>query len=79
MATRFDLTLDCVDGARLAEFWKLALGYEDDPPPPPFTTREEWVASFGETVQGPQGAWLRDPAGIGPRAVPAARPRTDKA
>jgi hypothetical protein len=33
MAARFDLTLDCADPARLAAFWKLALGYEDEPPP----------------------------------------------
>ena len=34
MAARIDLTLDCVNPARLAAFWKLALGYEDEPPPP---------------------------------------------
>ncbi|HZM40355.1 MAG TPA: VOC family protein [Acidimicrobiales bacterium] len=81
MATRFDLTFDCVDGARLAEFWKLALGYEDEPPPPPFATREEWLASYGESVDdGPQGAWLRDPAGVGPRLclLPVPEPKVAK-
>jgi hypothetical protein len=34
MAARIDLTLDCADPARLAAFWKLALGYEDEPRPP---------------------------------------------
>ena len=68
MAHRIDLTLDCANAARLAEFWKLALGYEDEPPPAPFATREEWLAHFG----GPEnerdgGAWLHDPAGVGPR------------
>jgi hypothetical protein len=54
----------------LAEFWKVALGYEDEPPPAPFLTRDEWVASFGppEDDEG-DGAWLRDPAGVGPRLV----------
>jgi catechol 2,3-dioxygenase-like lactoylglutathione lyase family enzyme len=27
MAARIDLTLDCAEVAKLAEFWKLALGY----------------------------------------------------
>jgi Glyoxalase-like domain len=67
MAVHIDLTFDCVDGERLGEFWKLALGYEDEPPPPPFATRQEWLAHYGATGDGPTGAWLRDPDGIGPR------------
>lgn len=63
----FDLTLDCTDAARVAEFWKLALGYEDEPAPAPFATRAEWVASYGEAYDPNAGAWLRDPGGIGPR------------
>lgn len=66
---RIDPTLDCADAVTLADFWKLALGYEDEPPPAPFATREEWAASFlaeDETDEG-GGAWLRDPAGVGPR------------
>ena len=68
MATRIDLTFDCVDAARLAAFWKLALGYEDEPPPAPFESREAWLASYGipETEWG-KGAWLHDPDGVGPR------------
>ncbi len=34
MAFRIDLTLDCANPTRLAEFWKLALGYEDEPARP---------------------------------------------
>ena len=80
MGVRLDLTLDCVDGARLGEFWKLALGYEDEPPPPPFATREEWLASLGETGDGPPAAWLRDPAGVGPRLslLPVPEPKVAK-
>ena len=48
MAARIDLTLDCANPARLAAFWKLALGYEDEPPPAPFTTREEWLKEYGD-------------------------------
>jgi hypothetical protein len=68
MAVRIDLTLDCANPTRLAEFWKLALGYEDEPPPAPFTSREEWLAQFDldEDDTG-DGAWLHDPAGVGPR------------
>jgi hypothetical protein len=70
MALRVDLTFDCAGAVALAEFWKVALGYEDEPPPAPFLTRDEWVASFGppEDDEG-DGAWLRDPAGVGPRLV----------
>ncbi|WP_372350266.1 VOC family protein [Streptomyces sp. KL116D] len=75
MATRFDLTLDCADAPLLADFWRTALGYVDAPPPAPFATREEWLASFGPLPGGgdgagdaaDDGAWLCDPAGVGPR------------
>lgn len=69
MAFRIDLTLDAVDAAVSAKFWKLALGYEDEPPPAPFATREEWAASFGDEEGDDEGdgAWLRDPSGVGPR------------
>jgi len=67
VALRVDLTFDCVRAAELAEFWKVALGYADEPPPAPFTTRDEWVASFGEPADEGGGAWLHDPAGVGPR------------
>jgi hypothetical protein len=67
MAVRIDLTFDCADAPRLAEFWKLALGYEDEPPPPPFATRAEWLAHHGAADDEGGGAWLHDPAGIGPR------------
>jgi Glyoxalase-like domain len=70
MAFRIDLTLDCANPTRLAEFWKLALGYEDEPPPAPYATREEWLQQFdhsGDDVD--DAAWLQDPAGAGPRLV----------
>jgi hypothetical protein len=68
MAYRIDLTLDCAHPTRLAEFWKLALGYEDEPPPPPYATREEWLAQFDLSEDdSADAAWLHDPAGVGPR------------
>ncbi|HEX8005046.1 MAG TPA: VOC family protein [Trebonia sp.] len=70
MAARIDLTLDCANPIRLAAFWKLALGYEDEPPPAPFATREEWLQEYGDPGdKADDGAWLHDPAGIGPRLV----------
>jgi hypothetical protein len=33
MVTGIDLTLDCADAPRLAQFWKAAIGYVDEPPP----------------------------------------------
>ncbi len=70
MAMRIDLTFDTRDAESLAEFWKLALGYEDEPSPAPFTTRDEWVASLGEEPDdGGGGALLHDPDGVGPRLV----------
>jgi hypothetical protein len=70
MAPKIDLTLDCAAPVRLAAFWKLALGYEDEPPPAPFTTREQWLQEYGDPGDtADDGAWLRDPAGIGPRLV----------
>ncbi|MBC3981196.1 VOC family protein [Streptomyces sp. AC536] len=69
MAASFDLTLDCADARLLAAFWKTALGYVDEPPPAPFATRAEWLAQFDlpEGESADDGAWLRDPAGNGPR------------
>jgi len=67
MAVPIDLTFDCADAPRLAEFWKLALGYEDEPPPPPYQTREEWLEQFDLPEDDGDGAWLHDPAGVGPR------------
>ena len=68
MAPRVDLTLDCAHPTKLAEFWKLALGYEDEPPPAPFATRAEWLEQFDLAEDdADDGAWLHDPAGVGPR------------
>ena len=70
MAVRIDLTLDCANPTRLAEFWKLALGYEDEPPPAPFTSREEWLAQFDpdedDTGTGP-GCATRPGSALGCR------------
>ena len=67
MGARIGLTFDCADAVRLGEFWKLALGYEDNPPPEPYTSVKEWLTALGEPDTSPEdGAWLRDPSGVGP-------------
>ncbi len=64
MAFTISLTLDCANPTRLAEFWKLALGYEDEPPPAPFATREEWLQQFDHSDDdADDGAWLHDRTG----------------
>ncbi|MEU4740964.1 VOC family protein [Actinosynnema sp. NPDC023658] len=81
MAHTIGLALDCHHPTRLAEFWKLALGYEDEPPPPPFTTREEWVAEFASPDDDQDdGAWLHDPSGVGPKLFlqQVREPKTEK-
>ncbi len=68
MAHTLGLTLDCHHPTELAAFWKLALAYEEEPPPAPFKTRAEWVAEFGDPDDDQEdGAWLHDPAGVGPK------------
>jgi hypothetical protein len=68
MARKIDLTLDCANPRKVAEFWKLALGYVDAPAPPPFATRQEWLIHHGvPEEEWDRGAWLCDPAGVGPR------------
>jgi hypothetical protein len=69
MTVRIDLTFDCANPTRLAEFWKLALGYEDEPPPAPFATRADWLRHLDlpEEELLEDAAWLHDPAGVGPR------------
>jgi hypothetical protein len=59
--------LDTADAPRLAEFWKLALGYIDEPPPSPYASREEWLEQFDLPEDDGNGAWLCDPDGVGPR------------
>jgi Glyoxalase-like domain len=66
-AVRIDLTLNCANATRLAEFWKLALGYQDEPTPAPFAARQEWLQQVDPGAGADDGAWLCDPEGVGPR------------
>jgi hypothetical protein len=67
MTGGWSLTIDCVNPAKLASFWALALEYDARPPPDGFASREEWFAHHDvpEEEWG-DGAFLVDPAGHGP-------------
>lgn len=66
MATRWSVTIDCANPAKLASFWVLALGYAERPPPAGFGSWEEWMAhhEVPEEEWG-DGAFLVDPEGTG--------------
>lgn len=67
MAIRWSVTIVCAHPAKLAEFWALALGYALAPPPDGFASLEEWLAHHGvPEEEWDEGAYLSDPAGLGP-------------
>ena len=44
--TPFSLTFDCHDARALADFWKVALAYDDAPPPRGWATWDDWFDHF---------------------------------
>lgn len=67
IAIKWSLTIDCSHPAKLAEFWALALGYAQAPPPAGFGSWEEWLTHYGvPEEEWDDGAYLSDPAGLGP-------------
>jgi hypothetical protein len=68
MAREVQVTVDCADPGRLAEFWAEALGYVVQPPPEPF---ESWDAALEAWGVPPEHRNDRsaavDPGGAGPR------------
>lgn len=68
MSTRFQVTFDCADPARQAEFWAEALGYRIPGPPDGHASWEDWLRAQGI----PEEDWnsanaAEDPEGVGPR------------
>jgi hypothetical protein len=68
MAYGVQVTFDCADPGRLAEFWAAALGYVVQPPPDGY---ESWPAFLTE-IGVPESEWESrsaavDQAGTGPR------------
>lgn len=68
MYTKIQVVFDAADPAKLAAFWKVALGYDDQPPPEGYASWEDFGHAIGlpEEKFGDQAA-LIDPAGEGPR------------
>ncbi len=67
MATRWNVTIDCAQPGKLAEFWALALGYVAKPPPTGFANWEDWFAHHGvPESEWDDGAYLSDPDGVAP-------------
>ena len=68
MTTGIQITFDCADPGRLAEFWAAALGYVVQPPPDGF---DSWPA-FLTAIGVPESEWdsrsaCVDPEGTRPR------------
>jgi len=65
--TEWGLTFDCAHPGKLAEFWALALDYEQPAPPEGFASWPEWLTSMDVPEdEWDDGAYLSDPAGRKP-------------
>ena len=68
MSHDIQITIDCADPAKLAEFWAAALGYRVQPPPPGFASWEAALDAFGVPAERRNDASaVIDPDGTGPR------------
>lgn len=67
MAARFQVTFDCADPARLAEFWAAALSYQLQPPPPGFDTWPDFLVAQGLPADANLASAVVDPEGAGSR------------
>src|SRR3954468_180545 len=68
MSRQVQMTFDCADPARVAEFWAEVLGYKLPDPPPGFESWDQALESLGVPPEGRNDASaLEDPAGEGPR------------
>lgn len=68
MTIDWTLTVDCADPARVAAFWKRALGYRDRPAPAGFASWDDWLENFGVPEdERNDGAYIDDPEGKRPR------------
>ena len=68
MATQVQVVIDCADPSRLAAFWALALGYQEQAPPEGYATWEDALRAWNvpEDQWNSRGAVV-DPDGVGPR------------
>lgn len=67
-AREIQVTIDCADPARLAEFWADALGYEVQAPPAGFATWDAALEAMGIPAERRNDASaIVAPSGAGPR------------
>jgi hypothetical protein len=67
MVTRWTITIDCLDPARVARFWCLALGYVEADPPKGWDSWETFLTDQGVPEdEWNDGASLADPDGVLP-------------
>src|ERR1700741_1870435 len=65
--TTWGLTFDCAHPGAQAEFWALALGYVESPPPEGDASWQDWLVRMEvPEEEWDDGAYLCDPAGVGP-------------
>lgn len=67
----WQLTVDCVNAARMVAFWAPALGYDVKPPPAGHATWNDWYLSVGVPADeldltGDGSDRICDPTGAGP-------------
>lgn len=70
VGARFQITFDCADADRMAEFWSIALGYQIEAPPTGYLSWGDYLRAHQLPVP-PAGSIsaIVDPTGVGPRIV----------
>ncbi len=67
MTVVWSITVDCADPARLAAFWREALGYVDAPVPDGFANWEQWLTRWQvPPEEWNDSAYLVDPERVRP-------------
>ena len=70
MSVQFQVTFDCADPARMAEFWAQALGYKLQDPPEGWDSWEAWASDQGIPEEDFNSmSAVVDPDGKGPRLL----------
>jgi Glyoxalase-like domain len=68
MTMGFQLTFDCAEPGRLADFWAAVLHYKPADPPEGFASWEEWLTRNGvPPEEWDDGAAIADPEGARPK------------
>jgi len=70
VSVQFQVTFDCADPARMAEFWARTLGYKEQDPPEGWGSWEAWARGQGiPEVEFNSMSSVVDPDGRGPRLL----------